>query len=62
MKEALGEGATNPAVLEKLVADGVLTQEAVVEFVTAKGLGYPPFGVPAPPPPEEPRCASYRGL
>lgn len=54
-KEALGEGATSSAVLEKLVADGVVPQETVVEFVTAKGLGYPPFGVPVPgPPPPEP--------
>lgn len=54
-KEALGEGATLPAVLEKLVADAVLTQEAVVDFVTARQLGYPPFGVAVPPPaPEAP--------
>lgn len=61
-KEALGEGATLPAVLEKLVADGALTQEAVVEFVTAKQLAYPPFGVPVPKPAEpEPEAAATEG-
>ena len=57
VKEALGEGATNTAILLKLVEDGALTKEAVLEALAAKSVGFPAFGVPKPPPPppsEEP--------
>lgn len=41
IKDALGEGATNTAVVLKLVEDGALTKDAVLDAVAAAGLTFP---------------------